>query len=137
MECSKHTDWISEITDNLTDVFSNARQPFQKIPALPLQAEANQRKGLSATDIASRIIERLPDAGIPTGPNPDGSRNTINDFVKIISEEFVNAIKRDSLVLLTIPSGSIKITATGGNVGGPVESTGQNWNYPEMKGVVQ
>lgn len=137
MECSKHTDWISEITDNLTDVFSNARQPFQKLPALPLQAEANQRKGLSATDIASRIIERLPDAGIPTGPNPDGSRNTINDFVKIISEEFVNAIKRDSLVLLTIPSGSIKITATGGNVGGPVESTGQNWNYPEMKGVVQ
>ena len=130
-------DWISEITDNLTDVLSNARQPFQKVPALPLQAEANQRKGLSSTDIASRIIERLPDAGIPTGPNPDGSRNTINDFVKIISEEFVNAIKRDSLVLLTIPSGSIKITATGGNVGGPVESTGQNWNYPEMKGVVQ
>ena len=61
----------------------------------------------------------------------------INDFVRIISEEFVNAIKRDSLVLLTIPSGSIKIMATGGNVGGPVESTGQNWNYPEMKGVVQ
>ena len=137
MEYSKHIDWITEITDNLTDVLSNARQPFQKVPAIPLQAEANERKGLSATDIASRIIERLPDAGIPTGPNPDGSRNMINDFVRIISEEFVNAIKRDSLVLLTIPSGSIKIMATGGNVGGPVESTGQNWNYPEMKGVVQ
>lgn len=130
-------DWITDITDSLTDVLNNARPPMQKVPALPLQAEANQRKGLSATDIASRIIDRLPDAGIPTGPNPDGSKNVINDFVKIICEEFVDAIKRDSLVLLTIPSGSIKITATGGNVGGPVESTGQNWNYPEMKGVVQ
>lgn len=129
--------WITQISDNLNDVLNNTRQPFQKIPAIPLQAEANQRKGLSSIDIASRIIERLPDAGIPTGPNPDGSRNVINDFVKIITEEIVNAIKRDSLVLLTIPSGSIKITATGGNVGGPVESTGQNWNFPEMKGVVQ
>jgi ABC-type Fe2+-enterobactin transport system substrate-binding protein len=130
-------DWITQISDSLTDVLNNARQPFQKVPALPLQAEASQRKGLSATDIASRIIERLPDAGIPTGPNPDGTKNVVNDFVKIISEEIVNAIKRDSLVLLTIPTGSIKITATGGNVGGPVESTGQNWNFPEMKGVVQ
>lgn len=137
MEYTKHTDWITEITDNLTDVLNNARQTFQKVPALPLQAEAEQRKGISATDIASRIIDRLPDAGIPTGPNPDGSRNVVNDFVKIICEEFVNAIKRDSLVLLTIPSGALKITATGGNVGGPVESTGQNLNFPEIKGVVQ
>lgn len=130
-------DWITEITDNLTDVLSNARLPMQKVPALPLQAEANQRKGLSATDITSRILERLPDIGIPTGANPDGSENVVNEFVKIICEEFVEAIKRDSVVLLTIPSGSIKITATGANVGGPVESTGQNWNFPEVKGVVQ
>ena len=130
-------DWILQITDGLNTVLDSARPPFQTVPALPLQAESSMRPGLSADVLASKIISRLPDIGIPTGPNPDGSRNVVNDFVKIICEEIVNSIKNDSLVLATIPSGSIKITATGGNVGGPVQSTGQNWNLPEIKGVVQ
>ena len=130
-------DWITYIADNMTDVLSNARPPMQKVPALPLQAEASLRPGLSADVLASKIIARLPDAGIPTSPNPDGSRNVINDFVKIICEEFVNAVKQDSVVLLTIPMGSVKVTATGGNVGGPVQCVGQNINFPEIKGIVQ
>ena len=129
--------WIEEITDGINGVFATARPPMQKVPAVPLQAEANQRPGLSSTVLASKIISRLPDIGIPTGPNPDGSRNVINDFVRIMCEEIVDAIKNDSLVLATIPMGSIRITATGGNVGGPVESTGQNIIPTEIKGVMQ
>ena len=130
-------DWILQISDNLNEVLDNARPPFQKIPALPLQAESSMRPGLSADVLASKIISRLPDIGLPTGPNPDGSRNVINDLIKIMCEEIVKSIKNDSLVLVTIPSGTVKITATGGNVGGPVLSTGQNWNIPEIKGIVQ
>lgn len=135
MGCSK--DWITEITDGITGVFTDARPPMQKVPSIPLQAEASMRPGLSATVLASKIISRLPDAGIPTGPNPDGSRNIINDFVKIMCEEIVDAIKNDSLVLTTIPAASIKITGNGGNVGGPVVITGQNILPTQIKGVMQ
>lgn len=130
-------DWVLQISDSLNDVLDTARPPFQNIPALPLYAESTMRPGLSADVLASKIISRLPDIGIPTGPNPDGSKNVINDLIKVMCEEIVEAIKNDSLVLMTIPSGAIKITSTGGNVGGPVQSTGQNWNFSEIKGIVQ
>lgn len=118
-------------------VIKNGRKPAQTIPAIPLYCEATLRPGLSATVIASKIISRLPDVGIPTSPNPDGSENLNNQFVKIICEEIVNAIKEDSVVMTGIPTGQIQITGTGGNAGGPVQVVGSNSMPTVIKGVMQ
>ena len=135
MNCKK--DWVSDISQEILDVLSTLRPPMPPIPTIPLQMEAEQRPGLSATVLASKIIARLPDIGIPTDLNPDGSENIINGFVNVMCEEFVDAIKNDSLIMAAIPIGSINITATGGNAGGPVECVGQNITPTGIKGIMQ
>lgn len=129
--------WIQEICNGIKLAFATARPPMPKVPAVPLQAEASLRPGLSATVLTSNIISRLPDIGIPTGPNPDGSRNVINDFVRIMCEEIVDAIKNDSLILATIPKDSIKVKSEGASAGGPVTTIGQNTAPSVIKGIMQ
>lgn len=134
---SESTDWISDISNAIMLILQNARIPEQGVPAIPLYCEEQMRPGLSATTIASKIISRLPDIGIPNGVNPDGSENVVNKFVKLICEEFVNAIKDDSVVMASVNMGEIQITGTGGNAGGPVQVTGFNSVPHVIKGVVQ
>ena len=130
-------DWINNISQSVENTLSKARVPAQTLPAIPLFCETLTRPGLSATVLASRIISRLPDIGIPTGVNPDGSDNIVNKFVMVICEEFVNAIKNEAVVSTSVPTGKIAITGTGGNVGGPVQVTGYNSMSTVIKGVMQ
>ncbi|MBP5723709.1 MAG: hypothetical protein J6X18_09085 [Bacteroidales bacterium] len=130
-------DWISNISDSVIATLENSRMPMQSPPAMPLFCESQIRPGLSATTLASKIISRLPDIGIPTGPNPDGTENIVNKFVRIISEEVVNAIKDDAVVMSSIPMGYIPVTGTGGNAGGPVQIVGFNSAPTVIKGVMQ
>ena len=130
-------DWISNISDSVIATLENSRMPMQSPPAMPLFCESQIRPGLSATTLASKIISRLPDIGIPTGPNPDGTENIVNKFVRIISEEVVNAIKDDAVVMSSIPMGYIPVTGTGGNAGGPVLSTGYNILDSISRGIIR
>ena len=130
-------DWIGNISDSVEAILTNARTPAQNVPALPLYAESQMRPGLSSTAIASKIISKLSDIGIPNGPNPDGSENIVNKFVMLICEEIVNAIKDDSVIMTGIPPMTINITGTGANAGGPVEVVGYNSAPTVLKGVMQ
>lgn len=130
-------DWISNITENIERVISTSRTPAQTVPVMPLYCESELRSGLSATLIASKIISRLPDVGVPTGNNPDGSENVVNKVIKILCEEVVNAIKEDGVVMISVPPMKISVTASGGNAGGPVVVTGYNSSPTLIKGVMQ
>ena len=129
--------WINNITDSVETVLNEARTPAQSPPAIPLYCYGETRPGLSATVLASKIISRLPDIGIPNGVNPDGSENVVNKFVRVICEEIVNAIKDDAVVMTGIPMGKISVTGTGGNAGGPVQIVGYNSAPTVIKGVMQ
>ena len=72
-----------------------------------LICEVYQRPGLSASALASSIIKRLPEAGIETGVNNDGSPNKINQIVRIISEEIIQEIKDNARVTCVIESEAI------------------------------
>lgn len=130
-------DWINNIAENIDTVLSTARTPAQNVPVIPLFCETELRPGLSPTLIASKIISKLPEIGIPNGCNPDGSENLVNRLIKLICEEMVNAIKEDGVVMVSVPPMKISVTASGGNAGGPVQVRGYNSSPTLIKGVMQ
>lgn len=134
---SKSNNWINKIADTINSAMAKVRLPLQKIPPILLLCEIMQRPGMSAISLTSAIIARLPEAGIETGPNEDGSENVNNQFVRIICEELIKEIHNNAVIQGVIEPGSIKITGTGANAGGPVEITGVNVNVPEFGGVIR
>ena len=129
--------WINKIANGIEKAFSTVRAPLQIIPPILLICEVYQRPGLSAIALASSIIKRLPEAGIETGVNNDGSPNKINQFVRILSEEIIQEIKDNARVTCVVESGTINSLGTGANAGGPVVVTSVNTIPINMMGIIQ
>lgn len=129
--------WINKIADGIEKAFSTVRAPLQIIPPILLICELYQRPGLSAIALASSIIKRLPEAGIETGVNNDGSPNKINQFVRILSEEIIQEIKDNARVTCVVESGTINSLGTGANAGGPVVVTSVNTIPINIMGIIQ
>lgn len=129
--------WINKIANGIEKAFSTVRAPLQIIPPILLIPELYQRPGLSAIALASSIIKRLPEAGIETGVNNDGSPNKINQFVRILSEEIIQEIKDNARVTCVVESGTINSLGTGANAGGPVVVTSVNTIPINVMGIIQ
>ena len=71
---------LSTIVDSVTNTLESARGPANILPAFLLRCTALTRPGLSAYKIASSIIQKNAQLGIPTEDNPDGSTNLVNAF---------------------------------------------------------
>jgi hypothetical protein len=94
------------------------------------------REGLSAIDVASKIIERKKEIGIDIGPLPSGAENKDLMMEVIRIEEIINAIKTKMKVEAAFPPG-VPITATGGNAGGPIVVQGATTQSVKVEGVAQ
>lgn len=112
------------------------RTPAPPIPPILLLCEIMNRPGLSAMALAAAIISRLPEIGIETGVNPDGSANMVTQFVKVFSEELVNEIKNNAVVNCAMPPGALNITGVAAGVGGGAV-TASNASFSEVKGLVR
>lgn len=129
--------WIESISSGIDKVFSAVRPPLKALPALFLLCELQNRPGLSAIALAAAIIKRLPEAGIETGLNPDGSANKICQLVRIASEEIVKEIKDNARVTAVMPPGNVQSVGTGGNAGGAVTIVSTNTTVSSMLGLVE
>lgn len=129
--------WIQTIADQIKEVFESVRSPLQVIPPLLLICEIHQRGGLSAIALTSAIISRLPEAGIQTGVNSDGSANKINQFIRLISEEVVTEIKDNAKVTVVLEASSLVTVGTGANAGGPVTVQSTNVLPTNLYGIIQ
>ena len=129
--------WISKIAEGIEKAFSVVRAPLIPIPPILLICEALHRPGLSAISLASNIIKRLPEAGIETGVNADGSPSKINLFVRILSEEIVQEIKDNAKVTCVIQPGTINSFGTGANAGGLVAVVSVNTIPININGIIQ
>jgi hypothetical protein len=98
------------------------RIPVPKL-SLPQIIFAKSRPGMSSELLASSVISRFGEIGIPTGAIEDGTNNVMEAFVKAFSEEIVDHIQSQCRVDLAVDVG-IKVQATGGNAGGPVVAVG-------------
>ena len=129
--------WINTIAQGIENAFKAVRPPLQSIPPLLLLCEVFQRPGLSAIALTSAIIKRLPEAGIETGVNADGSPNKINQFVRVLCEEVIKEIKDNAKVTCVLQPGTINSIGTGANAGGPVVVTSYNTMPVNTMGIIE
>lgn len=129
--------WIQTIANGIEKAFESIRPALKTIPPLLLICELYKRPGLSAIALTSAIIRRLPEAGIETGKNPDGSENKVNQFVRIMCEEIVKEIKDNARVTTVIEPGSVIGTGTGANAGGPIVVSTINTMIGKTVGLIE
>ncbi len=110
--------------------------PPPTIPTPLIMVGAPSRPGLSAIKIATKIIGRKAEAGLPVGALPSGTNNPDELMERIRVEEIIKAIQEDALVSVAIPPG-LTITGAGANAGGPVAITGSSILPFRAYGVIQ
>lgn len=130
--------WVDKISAAVNNALSALRPPAITIPPILLLCEIMDRPGLSAITLTSSVVARLPEIGIPTGVNPDGSANMICQFVRIFTEEFIKEIKTHGVVTCVPQPGSFNIVGTGTAAGIPsVAVTGSNVGFTTVSGIIQ
>lgn len=128
---------ISTVLKLILGAFRLLQKPAQTIPPPLLLVGKNLRPGMSARNLAARIISRYEsDAGIPMGDVFDNGPNTEALKVRIMSEEIVSMIQTEAKVDVAIDPGAIQITATGSAGPIPVVVQGANTFYATGAGGV-
>ena len=125
--------------DTITNLFKGLFTPATPLP--PITKEeiligSKFKEGLSAIDIASKIIERKKELGIDIGPLQSGAANIDLAMETIRVEETVNAILTKMKIEGAIAPGT-PITATGGNAGGPIVVQGLTTNSTKVVGIAR
>ncbi len=95
-----------------------------------------RRSGLSPTKIASKIIARKAEAGLPVGALPSGEINPEEKMWRIVVEELIKAFQQDALITVGIPPG-LTITAAGISPTGPVTVVGSSILPFRGYGIIQ
>lgn len=93
--------------------------------SLPKILIGKLRPGLDSSILSTSIISRFNEIGIPNGALENGHPNVMEGLVKIMSEEFVDAIQNDMRVDAAVDQGMI-VTSAGASAAGPVTTTGAN-----------
>lgn len=111
-----------EVANFLLFLLNEDREQLPKL-SIPQMLLAKGRPGLSAEILSSSIISRFPEVGIPNGPLVGGATNVMENLIKVVCEEWVDAIQSDMRVDIVTDAGAT-VTASGGNAGGPVVCVG-------------
>ncbi len=106
------------------------------VPAPLIIVGAPQRSGLSASKIASRIIARKSEIGLPVGALPSGEISQDEKMERIRIEEIIKALVEHAFFQTVINAGQ-KVIANGGNSGGTVTVIGQKYTTGSGYSIVQ
>lgn len=110
--------------------------PPPPIPTVIILLGVPQRTGLSPIKIASNIISRKSEAGLPLGNLPSGAYNPEEKMWRIAVEEIINALQQDAVISVGVPPG-IALAAQGISPTGPVSVVGLTIGYIKGYGVIQ
>lgn len=124
---------------SISGIFKNLFKP--STPLQPITKEeiligSKFREGLSAIDIASKIIERKKEIGVGIGPLPSGAQNIDLQMEVIRVEEILNALLTKAKIEVAIPPGTL-IQAQGGNAGGPIVVVGTTTSISKGEGIIR
>jgi len=128
---------MSNILKILLSAFSLMKQPADTLPPPLIFIGAKLRPGLSARDIAARVISRFSESDAVNGEIFQEGNNVMTALELIRMEEIVNAIQTEMKISSVIDPGAMIINASGANGGGPVTVVGTNINITESNGVAQ
>jgi len=120
--------------DKILNLASIGGAPAIPTPIILIGVPA--RPGLSPIKIASRIIARKSEAGLPVGALPSGGVSPDELMERIRIEEIVKALQQDAVISVAIPAG-IALTAQGISPTGPVSVFGSTIMFSRGYGVIQ
>lgn len=107
-----------------------------RVPAPLILIGSPLRSGLSPTKIASRIIARKSEAGLPVGALPSGGVAPDEIMERIRIEEIVKALQQEATITVAIPAGTA-LTAAGTSPAGPVTVFGSTITITTAFGILQ
>jgi hypothetical protein len=111
---------IQGVLNMILSAFKLPETPVEPLPPPLIMIGAPLRPGVSSKEIASRIITRQSEAGLPVGDVFADGPNTTEAMLVIQCEEIINALLNESVVNVVIPPG-VGILGVGiGNLGAPV-----------------
>ena len=127
---------IGNILKILQSIFSIMKLPADTLPPPLLFLGAKMRPGLSARDMAARVISRFSESDAVNGEIFQEGNNVMTALMVITMEEIVNAIQTEAKVSVVIDPGAMIINASGANAAGIVNSSGTNVNITAGAGGV-
>lgn len=120
--------------DNIMNLSSVGSPP--PIPTPLILTGVPKRTGLSAIKIASNIIARKNEAGLPVGVLPSGEVSPDELMERIRVEEIIKALREDLIIRVGIPAGT-PVKAEGISAAGPVSVFGSTIGFTGGYGVIQ
>lgn len=128
---------IEEIVDLLNAALQENNVKATPIPAPLILFGTNNKKGLSAREMAKEIITRQQEAGAPIGALDDGS-DSISEKMELIRVEVIlKHLLQNAIITVVVPPGTPiqgqGISATGA----PVQVVGTTTSYAIGKGIIQ
>lgn len=127
---------ISNILKLILSAFSLPQQPAQTVPPQLIFLGAKMRTGMSAKQLASRIISRQSEAKLISGDVFADGGNTHEAMEVIRMEEIVNMLTTEARVNAALDPG-LQVTTIGvGNLGIPVVSQGATVNVGTVTGII-
>lgn len=123
----------------IMSVLKNSFKPPQKLQSISKQQillGSKFRTGLSSIEIASKIIDRKKEAGIPITPLPSGGDNIDLIMETIRVEVIVEALLTQAKIEVAIPPGT-QIKGAGANAGGPIITEGATIAISKGEGIIR
>lgn len=128
---------MSGVLNIISTLFTVPQEPVAPLPPPLILTGAKLRVGLSAQNIAARIISRQSEAGRPIG-DTFGDGPNVEEIMELIRiEEIINALLNEAVVNVVLPPG-ISVTTIGvGNMGAPVVSQGATTTLGIGDGIIR
>lgn len=121
---------ISTILNIILGSFKMLQTPALQIPPALLLVGKNSRPGMSARNLAARMISRYEsEAGVPMGNVFSDGDNKGAIMLLVMAEEIVSMIQTEAKVDIVIDPGSINVNVTGSAGPIPIAGLGVNILY--------
>ena len=128
---------VNGILNMILAAFKTPEKPIEPLPPPLIVVGATLRPGVSSKEIASRIISRQSEAGLPVGDVFSDGPNTTEAMLAIQVEEIINSLLTESVVNVAIPPGTRIIGIGTGNLGAPVVIQGFTTSLAVGNGIMR
>ena len=127
---------LKNVLKIINTALSANKQPATTLPPPIILTGGKLRGGLSARDIAARIISRRSEAGLPSGDIFPNYPNSDEIMERIRIEEIITALLTESVVQVAIQPGQT-VTGSGvGNLGAPIAVQGATTSIGSGSGII-